>query len=48
MKKKNVMKLLVLGAFLFVFSINASSEITMSKLIKKTITVPIPPQEAAR
>ena len=45
MKKKNVKKLLILGAFLFVFSINASPEIALSKLIKKTISVPIPPQE---
>jgi len=48
MKKMNVIKLLLAGAFLVVFSFNASPSITMSKLIKKTITVPIPPNEDAR
>ncbi len=50
MKKKNGIKLLLSGVFLVLFSMNAfctdvPKKTSLNKVIRKTISVPIPPEK---
>ena len=48
MKKKNAAKMALLGVFSILFSVGAYPVISKNKLIQKTVTVPIPPQQGPR